>query len=127
MSTRTNINLSNKFISHFLPTRALENPGKRSRVPNHNLASVLIHAETYREPAKNDAGTRYAATQPERAASHCVVETHFRQPHFFVRRRRLIMRHLTLLVAGVLLVAASGNADAGFISPAGLSRIGGIS
>ena|SRR2546421_1963451 len=37
------------------------------------------------------------------------------------------MRHLTLLVAGALLVAASGNAGAGFSSPAGLSRIGGIS
>lgn len=37
------------------------------------------------------------------------------------------MRHLTLLAAGVLLVAASGNAGAGSISPVGLSRIGGLS
>jgi hypothetical protein len=34
------------------------------------------------------------------------------------------MRHLTLLAAGLLLVAASDNAGAGSISPAGLSRIG---
>jgi hypothetical protein len=37
------------------------------------------------------------------------------------------MRHLTLLAAGLLLVAASDNAGAGSISPAGLSRIGGLS
>jgi hypothetical protein len=37
------------------------------------------------------------------------------------------MRHLTLLLTGLLLVTASGNAGAGSISPAGFSHIGGLS
>jgi hypothetical protein len=33
------------------------------------------------------------------------------------------MRHLSLLTVGVLLIVASGNVEAGVISPAGLGRI----
>ena len=37
------------------------------------------------------------------------------------------MRHLALLATGVLLIATSGNAGAGAVFPAGLSRIDGLS
>lgn len=43
------------------------------------------------------------------------------------QRRVPVVRYLTLLIASVLLIAASGDIAAGSISPAGLSQIGGLS
>ena|SRR5258705_9590023 len=108
MSTRTNINLNNKFILRLLPNapisfqhhsstllatfranreNALRKPSEEVVCSESTFSEGLIHAETYRELAKTDAETKYAATQPERAARHCVVESVF-VGLIFVRQRR---------------------------------------
>jgi hypothetical protein len=102
MSTRTNINLNNKFILASFPNarisfqhhssmllatsradreNALRKPWEEVACSESTFSEGLIHAETYREREKTDADARYAATQPERAARHCVVEKRFRRLH----------------------------------------------